>query len=57
MRSDLAKRDNTRYFEFHRDYGHCTDDCIQLRKEIESLIRHGYLRLFVSLEGQAQNQA
>ena len=32
MRSDLAKRDNTRYCEFHRDYGHLTDDCIQLRK-------------------------
>ena len=38
MRSDPAKRDNTRYCEFHRDYGHRTDDCIQLRKEIEYLI-------------------
>ena len=34
MRSDPSKRDNTRYCEFHREYGHCTDDCIQLRKEI-----------------------
>ena len=34
MRSDPAKRDNTRYSEFHRDYGHRTDDYIQLRKEI-----------------------
>ena len=48
MRSDPAKRDNTRYCEFHRDYGHRTDDCIQLRKEIEYLIRHGYLRRFVA---------
>ena len=29
MRSDPAKRDNTKYCEFHRDYGHRTDDCIQ----------------------------
>ena len=34
MRSDPAKRDNTKYCEFHRDYGHRTDDCIQLNKEI-----------------------
>ena len=57
MRSDPAKRDNTGYCEFHRDYGHRTDDCIQLRKEIEYLIRRGYLRLFIASEGQAQNQA
>ena len=57
MKSDPAKRDNTRYCEFHRDYGHRTNDCIQFRKEIEYLIQHGYLRRFIALEGQAQNQA
>ena len=57
MRSDPAKRDNTRYCEFHRDYGHRTDDCIQLKKEIEYLIRRGYLRRFIAPETQAQNQA
>ena len=53
MRSDPAKRDNTRYCEVHRDYGHRTDDCIQLRKEIEYLIRLGYLCRFIASEGQA----
>ena len=57
MKSDLATRYNTRYCEFHRDYGYRTDDCIQLRKEIEYLIRRGYLRRFITPEGQAQNQA
>ena len=57
MRSDPSKRDNTRYCEFHRDYGHRKDDCIQLRKEIEYLIRCGYLRRFIAPEGRAQNQA
>ena len=56
MRSDPTKRDNTRYCKFHRDHGHRTDDCIQLRKEIEYLIRRGYLCRFVSPEGQNQAQ-
>ena len=56
MRSDPTKRDNTKYCEFHRDHGHRTNDCIQLRKEIEYLIRHGYLRRFVSSKGQNQAQ-
>ena len=57
MKSDPATRDNTRYCEFHRDYEHCTNDCIQLRKEIEYLIRRGYLRRFIAPENQPQNQA
>ena len=56
MRLDPTKRDNTRYCEFQRDHGHRTDDCIQLRKEIEYLIRHGYLRPFVASEGNSQAQ-
>ena len=57
MKSDPATRDNTKYCEFHRDYGHRTDNCIQLKREIEYLIQRGYLRRFISPENQAQNQA
>ena len=57
MKSNPTTRDNTRYCEFHRDYGHRTDDCIQLKKEIEYLIQRGYLRCFIAPENQAQNQA
>ena len=57
MKSDPATRDNTRYCEFHRDYGHRTDDCIQLKKEREYLIRSGYLRRFIAPKNQPQNQA
>ena len=56
MRLDPTKRDNTRYCEFHMDHGHRMDDCIQLRKEIEYLIRRGYLHRFVASEGQSQAQ-
>ena len=43
MKSDPTTRDNNKYCEFHRDYGHRTDDCIQLKREIKYLIRRGYL--------------
>ena len=56
MRMDPTKRDNTRYCEFHRDHRHRTDDCIQLRKEMEYLIRRGYLRRYIASEGQDQAQ-
>ena len=54
MKTDPAKRDSTKYCEFHRDHRHRTDDCIQLRKEIEYLIRRGHLSRFVALEGRDQ---
>ena len=57
MKSNPTTRDNTKYCEFHRDYEHRTDDCIQLKREIEYLIRRGYLRRFISPENQPRNQA
>ena len=58
MKSDPAtKKENTKYCEFHKDYGHRTDNCIQLKREIEYLIQRGYLRRFISPGNQAQNQA
>ena len=57
MKSDPAARNNTKYCEFHRDYGHRPNNCIQLKREIEYLIQRGYLRRFISPGSQAQNQA
>ena len=57
MKSDPATRDNTKYCEFHRDYRNRTDNCIQLKREIEYLIQRGCLRRFISPGNQAQNQA
>ena len=54
MKKDPAKRDSTKYREFHRDHGHRTDDCIKLRKEIEYMIRHGHLRLLMASKGRDQ---
>ena len=56
MKSDPTKRDDTKYCEFHRGHGHRTDDCIQLRKEIEYLIRRGHLSCYVASKRQEQVQ-
>ncbi|XP_057948224.1 uncharacterized protein LOC131143879 [Malania oleifera] len=43
MRTPLHKRDMSKFCAFHRDHGHDTEECIQLKKEIEALIQRGYL--------------
>ena len=47
-----SKRDMTKNCDIHKDHGHRTDDCIQLKKEIEFLIRRGHLRHYVAPEDQ-----
>ncbi|MQL77781.1 hypothetical protein Taro_010196, partial [Colocasia esculenta] len=47
MRSDPRKRDQNKYCRFHRDHGHDTSECRQLKDEIEDLIKRGYLGRFV----------
>ena len=56
MKSDPAKRDDTKYCEFHKGHGHRTNDYIQLRKEIANLIRRGHLSRYVASEGQERVQ-
>ena len=54
MKTGPAKTDMTKYCDFHRNHGHRIDDCIQLKKEIEFLIRRGHLRHYVALEDRNQ---
>ena len=46
LRTDPEKRNKNQYCRFHRDVGHDTDDCRQLKDEIEFLIRRGKLGKF-----------
>ncbi|XP_063941432.1 uncharacterized protein LOC135149610 [Daucus carota subsp. sativus] len=46
IRTDPEKRNKDLYCRFHKDTGHKTDDCRQLKDEIEFLIRRGKLSKF-----------
>ncbi|KAK0570723.1 hypothetical protein LWI29_005524 [Acer saccharum] len=46
QQSANARRDTTKYCRFHKDHGHKTSKCFQLRDHIESLIRDGHLKDF-----------
>ena len=46
LRTDPEKRNKSLYCRFHKDTGHNTDDCRQLKDEIEYLIRKGKLNKY-----------
>ncbi|XP_050276061.1 uncharacterized protein LOC126718038 [Quercus robur] len=47
MKGDPNKRNRNKYCRFHRDHGHDTDECFDLKQQIENLIRQGKLRSFL----------
>ncbi|XP_057969488.1 uncharacterized protein LOC131158638 [Malania oleifera] len=44
------KRDMSKFCQFHRDHGHDTEECIQLKNKIKALIKRGYLSRFIKKE-------
>ena len=50
MKGDPNKRNKNKYYCFHRDHGHNTDECYDLKYQIENLIRQGKLRNFVGMD-------
>ena len=41
------RRAKDKYCRFHRDHGHNTEDCYDLKRQIEELIKQGKLQRFV----------
>ncbi|XP_023912551.1 uncharacterized protein LOC112024147 [Quercus suber] len=50
LKGDPNRRSKDKYCRFHRDHGHDTADCYDLKQQIETLIRQGKLQKFVSKE-------
>ena len=47
MKGDPNKRNRNKYCRFHRDHGHDTDECFDLKQKIGNLIRQRKLRNFL----------
>ncbi|GJZ23929.1 ribonuclease H-like domain-containing protein [Tanacetum coccineum] len=47
MVTPAEKRDPNKYCEFHADTGHSMDECMQLRKQIDEMIKSGKLSQFI----------
>ena len=47
MKGDPNKRNRNKYCRFHRDHGHDTDECFDLKQQIENPIRQGKLKGFL----------
>ena len=47
IRTAPNQRDKSKYCRSHKDHGHNTNDCFNLKEEIESLIQQGYLKDFI----------
>ena len=52
LKGDPNRRSKDKYCRFHRDHGHDTADCYDLKQQIEAFIKQGKLQRFVKKERQ-----
>ena len=50
LKGNPNRRSKVKYCRFHRDHGHDTADCYNLKQQIEALIKQGKLQRFVRKE-------
>ena len=50
LKGDPNRRSKDKYYRFHRDHGHDTTYCYDLKQQIEALIKQGKLQRFVRKE-------
>ena len=51
------KRDPKKYYRFHKDHDHYTDECRDLKEQIEELIQRGKLQKFIKRDHHPQAMA
>ncbi|RZR73456.1 hypothetical protein BHM03_00024573 [Ensete ventricosum] len=47
LRSRVEDRDHRCYYHFHQDYGHDTEECYDLKNQIDDLIHRGHLDRYI----------
>uniref|UniRef100_A0A2N9GXI9 Uncharacterized protein n=1 Tax=Fagus sylvatica TaxID=28930 RepID=A0A2N9GXI9_FAGSY len=53
--TDPDKRPRDKYCRFHRDHGHNTENCYDLKRQIEELIKQGKLQRFIEKGGTSRS--
>uniref|UniRef100_A0A2N9GFR2 Uncharacterized protein n=1 Tax=Fagus sylvatica TaxID=28930 RepID=A0A2N9GFR2_FAGSY len=53
--TDSDKRPRDKYCRFHRDHRHNTEDCYDLKRQMEELIKQGKLQRFVEKGGTSRS--
>nr|GEZ60721.1 reverse transcriptase domain-containing protein [Tanacetum cinerariifolium] len=56
MVTPVEKRNSNKFYDFHNDKGHSTDECMQLKKQIEELVRAGKLSHLIKEIKQGREQ-
>nr|GEY06239.1 reverse transcriptase domain-containing protein [Tanacetum cinerariifolium] len=57
MVTPVEKRNSNKFRDFHNDKGHSTDECMQLKKQIEELVRAGKLSHLIKEIKQGRDQS
>ena len=56
LSSSSKQRDPKKYYHFHKDHRHYTDECRDLKEQIRELIQRGKLQKFVKKDYQVRQQ-
>nr|GFB93854.1 reverse transcriptase domain-containing protein [Tanacetum cinerariifolium] len=57
MVTPVEKRSSNKFCDFHNNKGHSTDECMQLKKQIEELVRAGKLSHLIKEIKQGRDQS
>ncbi|XP_052172145.1 uncharacterized protein LOC127788065 [Diospyros lotus] len=56
MKAPSDERNRSKYCRFHQDHGHDTEECHQLKEEIQELINRGFLKSYVAKAGDSRRR-